>query len=564
MRSEYYSSQVADLKSSKPGKWWQNVQKLMGETVVSSNGPLEDLAAREFDGSMEKLADKINSFFTSLCDNMQKLETDNEFSALEVPHIPDSFIISQHEVENQLARLNTTKAPGPDGLPTWILRDFAPVLAGPVCAVWNSSIREGYLPQVWRSSYVSPLPKCTPIVSVEKGIRPISLTPILCKELESYPVKWLMDCVRSQIDPRQFGTVNGSSTVHALVELMHQLFTATDGAKNFARILLLDYTKAFDLIDHTLFMDKLKQMHIPDFLIKWIGAFLTNRQQQVKIGNTISDPQPLRGGFPQGTKLGPVLFILQINDLCTSVCDTYKYVDDTSAVEVNNSPTSMDLQVAADEISKWSSDNNMQLNASKTKELIVNFSKSKTEIPGVIINGQTIDRVEHAVMLGVTISNNLKWNKHIENITSKASQRLFMLTRLKKAGLPWQDILAVYLSKVRSVLEYGCEAWHPGLTEYLHQDIENIQKRAMVIIFSRDLSYVDALQRANILTLRERRAALCLKFAKNMEGSQHKLHHLLPNKRQLSYNLRRQPNYTSVRTRTHRADGSLVNWYLKQ
>ena len=564
LRQNFYTNQVAELKSTKPGQWWQNVRKLMGDTKSSPKGPLEHLAAKECDGSLEALADKINSFFTSLCNNMQQLETENEYSKIQVPQIPDAYIIPISNVESQLARLKTTKAQGPDGIPTWILKDFAPILAAPVAAIYNSSIREGYLPQIWRSSFVSPLPKCSPITSVEKGIRPISLTPILCKELESYPVKWLMDIVKSRIDPRQYGTVKGSSTVHALVELMHQLFTCTDGAKYFARILLVDYTKAFDLIDHKIFMNKLKHLQIPDFLLKWLAAFLTDRTQQVKIGSILSDPLPLKGGFPQGTKLGPVLFILQINDLCTSVCDIYKYVDDSSSVEIGQDPKSADTQVAADEISMWSDKNAMQLNAIKTKEVLVDFSKTRTGFKDIIINGEVIQRVPHALILGVTISENLKWNEHIENITTKAAQRLFMLYQLKKAGLPWRDMVSVYISKIRSLLEYACEAWHPGLNTYLHKDIESIQVRAMRIIFSRDITYPDALHTANLLTLKERRDALCIKFGKKMEHLDHKLHHLLPVKRQYIYNLRQQPIYESNKTKTTRANGSLVNWYLKQ
>jgi len=206
----------------------------------------------------------------------------------------------------------------------------------------------------------------------------------------------------------------------------------------------------------------------------------------------------------------------------------------------------------------------MQLNAIKTKEVLVDFSKTRTGFKDIIINGEVIQRVPHALILGVTISENLKWNEHIENITTKAAQRLFMLYQLKKAGLPWRDMVSVYISKIRSLLEYACEAWHPGLNTYLHKDIESIQVRAMRIIFSRDITYPDALHTANLLTLKERRDALCIKFGKKMEHLDHKLHHLLQVKRQYIYNLRQQPIYESNKTKTTRANGSLVNWYLKQ
>ena len=161
--------------------------------------------------------------------------------------------------------------------------------------------------------------------------------------------------------------VKGSSTVHALVELLHFCYHATDSCRNFAWILLLDYTKAFDLINHHILMDKLKQMEVPEFLLKWIAAFLTQHKQQVHIGNTFSSWRLLKGGVPQGTKLGPVLFILMINDLKPSTCLTSKYVDDTTLLEVSDNPLSTDLQTSATETYEWSRKNDMQLNPSKTK-----------------------------------------------------------------------------------------------------------------------------------------------------------------------------------------------------
>ncbi len=150
------------------------------------------------------------------------------------------------------------KAAGPDRIPTWILKDFSHILAGPVAALWNSSIREGLVHDIWKSAYVSPLPKATPAVEIRKHLRPISVTPQLSKGLEFHVVSWLWDLLKGKIDTRQYGTVKGSSTTHALVEMLHMCYDATDASKQFARILLLDYTKAFDLINHHILLQKLE------------------------------------------------------------------------------------------------------------------------------------------------------------------------------------------------------------------------------------------------------------------------------------------------------------------
>ena len=558
----YYKNKVADLKSTKPTQWWRDMKLLMGEKPTRSDTPMQDLANNVCDGDLDILVNQINTFFTSLCDNMPALKDNNRYAQYEHNYTPDRYIITVEKVERQLLSLKVKKAPGPDMIPTWILKDFAPVLAGPIAAVWNSSIREGYLPVLWRSAFLAPLPKKTPAQQVEKDIRPISLTPILCKELEVHPVQWIWECVTDKIDPKQFGTVKGSSTIHALVELLHHCYHNTDGSKKYARLLLLDYTKAFDLINHHILMNKLVALDLPPFLLRWIAAFLTDRRQQVRIGDHSSEWMHLKGGVPQGTRLGPVLFILMINDLQLESCKTYKYVDDTNALQISNDAQSDSLQLAANEASQWSKDNDMVINPTKTKELIINFSITKFQnFRPLYIDETEIERVTEAKTLGIIIRDDLKWNTHVDAITSKAGKRIHMLSQMKKAGVPVTDITQMYCAKIRPLLEYACQAWHPGLTDYLSTDIERIQKRAMWITYP-NLTYDVALKLSGLKSLAERREQLCIDFVNSMKDKDHKLHHLLPAVKEHKYRLRMPSRYEPPKLDTYRARGSLVNWYL--
>ena len=206
---------------------------------------LQHMADHVCGGDLSRLAEDINEFFVSLCHDMPPLTDVNNYSMLECESVPAKYVMSVENVENQLYRLNTKKATEPDNIPTWVLRDFCQVLAGPVACLWNSSIREGTISNVWKSAYVSLLPKVTPALEVRKDLR-----PLLSKGLESHVVKWLWEIIFDKIDTKQFGSVKGYSTVHALVELLHTCYSSTDASRNFVRILLLDYSKAFDLINH--------------------------------------------------------------------------------------------------------------------------------------------------------------------------------------------------------------------------------------------------------------------------------------------------------------------------
>ena len=197
-------------------------------------------------------------------------------------------VIPVEKVEKQLRKLDMSKAPGPDSVPSWVLKKFSELLAGPVAAIYNSSLREGHVPRIWCATYVSPLPKKKPPEHIETDLRPISLTAVLCKQMEEFVVKWVWDIVQDRVDPNQYGSIKKSSTTHALIDLLHQCYTSTDASKQYARILLLDFSKAFGLINHNILLKKLASFGFLNILMKWIASFLTERTQQVKLCNTQS------------------------------------------------------------------------------------------------------------------------------------------------------------------------------------------------------------------------------------------------------------------------------------
>jgi hypothetical protein len=231
-----------------------------------------------------QLANDINSAFLEPLQSYPKLSPSSKIEVIN-HRIPK---VSIESVERKLRTIKESKAPGPDEIPNWFLKTFSHLLAEPVCYLINSSFQKHVLPTIWKKANVIPLPKNQTIEEFNKDLRPISLTPTLSKIAEEYVVQeHVKPAVLKHIRPDQYGCVPFSSTKHALIYLIHHWLEATDATGSEVRVILMDYKKAFDLIDHNLLMCKLKSYGINPFILNWIHDFLSDRKQRVKLENDI-------------------------------------------------------------------------------------------------------------------------------------------------------------------------------------------------------------------------------------------------------------------------------------
>lgn len=240
--------------------------------------------------------------------------------------------------------------------------------------------------------------------------------------------------------------------------MFHSWLSSLDSRGNTIRIILLDFSKAFDRINLNILIVKLIDMGVRPSLIKWLCNFLSDRKQRVKLGKSFSSWINVKAGVPQGTKLGPLLFLVMVNDLKPSNVQNnhWKYVDDMSISEVVSTDNNSVIQQDLDHIVRWANEHYMTLNSKKCKELRISFVRDPPVLPQAVIGEKQIEIVDKHKVLGFCIQDDFKWDAHVEMIVKKASKRLHIIRILKRNGMPPEDLVTIYISLVRSVLEYGC------------------------------------------------------------------------------------------------------------
>ena len=279
-------------------KWWDTVHKITGRKRGSQN----------VSSILSPTA--INQYF-------KEINTDPAHSISQwIPIPPGTRVpaLEVHTVQRFLARQKRT-APGPDGLPHWMWRDFSHLLAPVIAKLFNLSLQEQFVPCHWKLPNVTPIPKESPLTNCNQ-LRPISLTNIIIRLFEKLILKFeLFRILKSLIGPDQFAYKENSNTTMALMKSQHYWLKWLDGNANFVRVLSFDFSKAFDTVSHYILSDKLKATDINPYVISWILDFLSQRKQRVVVDGITTEFIDINRGVPQGTVLGPILLSLMVNDI---------------------------------------------------------------------------------------------------------------------------------------------------------------------------------------------------------------------------------------------------------
>ena len=296
----------------------------------------------------------------------------------------------------------------------------------------------------------------------------------------------------------------------------------------------IDFSKAFNRINHNGLIVMLSDMEVPGWLLHVVMGFLADRELVVRYCKETSETMKMPGGAPQGTLLGLLMFLVLINACGDFDCNLEigkqitakrskfvpssfyaKFVDDMSIAEAINvkDPTQPLMQTELSNIKNYAEQNQMKFNFDKINLIKFNPTKSIFD-PEIKVNNKKIEPVKEIKILGFTLNENLSWKSNTKQMTSKAYKRLWIVRRLLKLGACKKDLIDIYEKQVRSILEYGSPVWNSALTQQEITDIERVQKTFLHIILGRKyINYDSALLATGLCNLADRRKVLCKKFA---------------------------------------------------
>ncbi len=307
---------------------------------------------------------------------------------------------------------------------------------------------------------------------------------------------------------RQFGFLPRSSTSDALLTAFHDWYSNIEARRDVA-VGLFDLAKAFDKVPHRLLLQKLNALGISGKLLSWMRSYLSNRYQCVAVHGCSSELVPVQSGVPQGSVLGPLLFLIFINSLpnipLSAGSKLVLYADDTTLYKpINNINDIHSFQDDINKIFNWFTDNFLQANAKKTKVMLISLKQNPYPSNQFFLDAQPIERVTHITFLGVQISCKLSWHIHIDSICKKA-RRIIGLIHRNFHLAPSMLRRALYISMVRPILEYSCITWHP-LNKTLMRRLESVQRFACRVILQKwDLEHDELLSLTSLPTLESRR-----------------------------------------------------------
>ena len=481
------SNKVKSLKSEKEKKIAKNIKsntkafyQYISSKILKKEGIAELMKANgELTKNDTEKCEVINEFFSTVF-TVEDLDDIPDFKPKDnIPNSLSNCFVTVNDFEKTLSNLNPNKSPGPDNIHPKFLKYASKSLAKPLKLLFDLTLSEGKLPKDFKIAEVRPIYKKGD-KSQPGNYRPVSLTSVLCKVMETFIKNSLNNHLINNniLSDQQFGFVSGRSTITQLIVTLNEWLFSLDNDINIDAA-YMDFRKAFDTVPHRRLINKLKGYNISGPVLDWIESFLSERQQFVKINNACSTHQKVTSGVPQGSVLGPTLFIFFINDLPNVVKNSSVkiFADDTKVYrEIKNDNDVKDLQNAIDEMYNWT--NKWLLKFNKQKCKIIHLGNNNVKNDYFIGNEDQripLDKSDLEKDLGIHIDEKLNFKEHIKKTVKKANYAAYKI--LRNFSFKDHDILVpLFKALVRPIIEYGNVVWNNNIKKYMNK-VENVQRK---------------------------------------------------------------------------------------
>ena len=473
------------------------------EKPRSSVGPLK--VDSQIVTEPKEMADLLAQQFQSVYSTPRFTETQsNNENLFNETDLQSVFHFTEDEIEKCIGKISNSASAGPDGIPAIFLKKCAPYLKYPLWMLWMSSMEHSSIPYWLKTSNITPIFKGGS-KQVPKNYRPVVLTSHLTKTFERILVdrigKFLEE--HNLYNKRQHGFRKNRSCLSQLIQHHQEIIEILEN-NNSVDVMYLDFAKAFDKVDHGILLRKLTHMGFEHRMIAWIREFLFSREQAVVVEGVKSPYLKAKSGVPQGTVLGPVLFLIYVSDIDSELehARASSFADDTRLImEVKVLEDVQKLQDDLYRVYNWTRKNNMDF-ADKFVHMRYGWLDQTSEY--ILPSGELIDPSDQTRDLGVIMSSDAKFNKHINEITKKARRRAGWILRVFSTRNA-EPMLLLFKTLVRPILEYCSQLWAPTTIGQIRK-VENVQRNfTSKIIECRGMTYWERLNFLNLYSLERRR-----------------------------------------------------------
>ena len=489
----YLWKHINDINNQKKRNTLPSTLKVDPNTPIESKNEIADALNTFFINISDKLKQDSGRPYTEMiyetnsCDKLTNM-VENKVPSNTQFNIP---LMNINEIKEIISKLDPCKATGIEGVSPRVLKNAAGAIIPSLLQIINISISTGHFPDILKYAKVFPIHKGGD-ESNPSNYRPISVLPLISKIIEKHVAKHLFRYLNKYnlLHTSQSGFRRGHSCQTALVKLVDDWLNHIDKG-DIVGAIFFDLKKAFDVVNHNILLKKLAAYKINISSLNWFTSYLNNRKQCIVSDNIHSATEYITSGVPQGSVLGPILFILFINDLPLYIenANTDMFADDTTVHAANKrlENLNIDLQESAYSFDKWCKLNNMYINANKTSTMILG-SKYKTNTSDAIhisIENDMLASTEHQKLLGIYLDQNLTYDKEVDEICKSVSKRITLLKLLSKY-VDQNSLKIYYQSYILPLFDYGCMVW--GKTKKSNIDrLIKLQKRAARIILKADI-----------------------------------------------------------------------------